>query len=433
MPRRFLVSLALSVTATLVATGIVLVLTGDATATFAVALSSLFATLLMLNLAADVSAAPRPDVAAAPEPDSASALLDHPAFDALIAALPEPSLIVCEGRIERANSAALELLGRHVLGKDARIAIRHPAVTEYLVGQRAGDEPTRMELVGIGSPEQSWELRIAPLSAGCQLVLLADKSERQAAERMRVDFVANASHELRTPLAGILGFIETLSDRETAADHVTRERFLSIIEGEARRMQRLVSDLMSLSRIEADKFRAPEQTVDLIALAEEVASVFRHAPDLRGGDLSLDLDIGCPEVRGDRAQLSQLIHNLVSNALKYGRTGTPVVLAVTRDGAETVRLTVIDEGDGVPPEHLPRLTERFYRVDSGRSRAMGGTGLGLAIVKHIVERHRGRLQIESQVGKGTKVSVILARVDGAPPAAKTMAPVKLAAERLTVM
>ncbi|MET0241545.1 MAG: ATP-binding protein [Sphingobium sp.] len=334
-------------------------------------------------------------------------LLDQPEIDALISALPQPAFIVSAGRIARANAATLALLGRHVMGQDVRLAIRHPAVTQHLIGEHAGTRPARMEVVGIGAANQSWELRIAPLSPTRQLVLLTDQSARQAAERMRVDFVANASHELRTPLAGILGFIETLNDREAGNDVAVRERFLGIMEGEARRMQRLVDDLMSLSRIEAEKFSLPKTSVNLRDLTQETAEVLRRSGNDRAQDIALDLDLGCPPVRGDSAQLSQLVHNLIGNAMKYGRPGTPVTVTVQRDGPEALRFIVTDEGDGIAPEHLPRLTERFYRVDSSRSRAMGGTGLGLAIVKHIVERHRGRFQIDSTVGRGTTVTVML--------------------------
>jgi two-component system phosphate regulon sensor histidine kinase PhoR len=341
------------------------------------------------------------------EDQAARPLLDPAEVDALIEALPEPAFLVSDGRIARANRAALILLGQHVLGQDVRLAIRHPAVTQHLVGERAGTEAARMELVGIGAGDQSWEIRITPLSPVRQLVLLTDQSARRAAEKMRVDFVANASHELRTPLAGILGFIETLNDRDAGNDIATRERFLSIMEGEARRMQRLVDDLMSLSRIEAEKFRTPELRIDLCSLVQETADVLANSTNLRANEIALDLDLSCPPIRGDPAQLSQLVHNLISNALKYGRAGTPVIVTLLRDGADTIRLTVADEGDGIAPEHLPRLTERFYRVDPSRSKAAGGTGLGLAIVKHIVERHRGRLQIDSVVGRGTTVGIML--------------------------
>ncbi|PZP19624.1 MAG: ATPase, partial [Sphingomonas hengshuiensis] len=232
------------------------------------------------------------------------------------------------------------------------------------------------------------------------------------AERMRVDFVANASHELRTPLASILGFVETLSDDKAGGDAEVRGRFLKVMFDEARRMQRLVEDLISLSRIEAEKYRVPASEVDLAALVEEVHGELADTLDRRGEDLIAEIDGTVPHVLGDRAQLSQVIHNLIGNAMKYGRPGTPVVTHLRRDQTGMVRLAVADEGDGVAPEHLPRLTERFYRVDAGRSRALGGTGLGLAIVKHIIERHRGRLDISSTLGKGTTASVLL---PAAPP------------------
>jgi two-component system phosphate regulon sensor histidine kinase PhoR len=408
----------LSIVATVVGTLFVVLATGSATAGVACGLAGLLITALMYDGAAHGILHPDASVSGLEAhgakgtggPDAAPLsidLLDQPELDALIEGLPEPALIVSAGRIARANRAALALLGHHVLGQDARIAIRHPAVTQHLVGARAGMATVQMELVGIGAADQIWDLRITPLSPARQLVLLSDQSTRRAAERMRVDFVANASHELRTPLAGILGFIETLSDRDAGSDVATRERFLAIMEGEARRMQRLVDDLMSLSRIEAEKFRMPEQTVDLCALVQETADLFRSGAMARPGEIALDLDMGTPPVRGDSAQLNQLVHNLVSNAIKYGRPGTPVTVMVQRDGVDAIRLAVTDEGDGIAPEHLPRLTERFYRVDSSRSRAMGGTGLGLAIVKHIVERHRGRLQIDSALGRGTTVNIML--------------------------
>jgi two-component system phosphate regulon sensor histidine kinase PhoR len=271
-----------------------------------------------------------------------------------------------------------------------------------------------IELVGLGTREQRWQMRIASVGAVGdmrRLVHLVDHSGTYAAERMRVDFVANASHELRTPLAGILGFIETLADPELGKDVETRKRFLKIMDGEARRMQRLIDDLISLSRIEAEKYRLPEAAVDLSELTAEVVGVFRTSNGDRGREVEMEITPGLPAIQGDRAQLSQLIHNLVGNSVKYGRPGTPIHVTLGEGPSGMVRLSVADEGEGIGPDHLPRLTERFYRVDSGRSRAMGGTGLGLAIVKHIVERHRGRLDISSVLGKGTNVSILL---PGAP-------------------
>jgi two-component system phosphate regulon sensor histidine kinase PhoR len=169
----------------------------------------------------------------------------------------------------------------------------------------------------------------------------------------------------------------------------------------------LVEDLISLSRIEAEKYRLPDRAVDVGALIGEVRSELLDAQDQRSADIVADLDLGVPPVAGDRAQLSQVLHNLIGNAMKYGRAGTPVTVRLWRDPAGMVRISVSDEGEGIAPEHIPRLTERFYRVDPGRSRAAGGTGLGLAIVKHIIERHRGRFDVASTVGKGTTVTILL--------------------------
>jgi two-component system phosphate regulon sensor histidine kinase PhoR len=220
-----------------------------------------------------------------------------------------------------------------------------------------------------------------------------------------VDFVANASHELRTPLATLSGFIETLLG-PAAEDAPARARFLSIMADEAGRMSRLIDDLLSLSRIEMDKYVRPSATLDLSGVFADVGKTLAMRLEQDQRRLELDVPAGLPPVVGDRDQILQVLHNLISNALKYGQSGTPItVRAEARDGQ--VRISVIDRGEGIAAEHLPRLTERFYRVDSQRSRKMGGTGLGLAIVKHIVERHRGRLEIESQPGQGSVFSFTL--------------------------
>jgi len=333
-----------------------------------------------------------------------------------VEAIGEPVLVVSEGRVTRANQAACKLLGAHIVGEDVRVAIRHPAAAERLASPAAPSDASAIELVGVGGRDQRWEMRVSPLSGGRRIVHLIDRTSSHAAEKMRVDFVANASHELRTPLAAILGFIETLGDEKAGEDKEVRERFLNVMEGEARRMQRLVDDLMSLSRIEADKYRVPDTPIDLAALISEVNAVLHDGRDRRGHEIVTEIEDDVPFVAGDRIQLSQLMHNIVGNAMKYGRPGTPVTVRLRRGQGSMVRLSVTDEGEGIASEHLPRLTERFYRVDSGRSRAMGGTGLGLAIVKHIVERHRGRLDIASVVGKGTTVTVLL------PPAPLPLSP-----------
>jgi two-component system phosphate regulon sensor histidine kinase PhoR len=248
---------------------------------------------------------------------------------------------------------------------------------------------------------------------GCAMVVLSDRTRERVIERMRADFVANASHELRTPLASLVGFIETLRG-PAADDPAAQQRFLGIMAEQAARMQRLTDDLLSLSRVELTEHQVPAGRVDLRALVLRVAAGFE--PRLTSGAIRLDLqvppDLG--PVTGDADQLAQVAQNLLDNAVKYGGEGGVIRLAVTAAPSEErwpaqpgIVLAVTDSGPGIPRDHLPRLTERFYRVDNSRSRSLGGTGLGLAIVKHIVNRHRGRLVIESEEGLGTRVSVWL--------------------------
>ena len=349
---------------------------------------------------------PRPPEPApvSPEPAEPEAATDDAVN--LVAAFEEPLLLVRERRVAIANKAARALLGAHIEGSDVRLAIRHPAAAEHLAGE-GEDGPVKIELIGLGDLGRPWEMTIAPLPDGSRLVRLADQSQARAAEQMRVDFVANASHELRTPLATLLGFLETLQDEE-AVDAATRQRFVSIMFGEATRMRGLLDDLMSLSRIEAERFAVPRDRVELIPLIEDVKASVR--PLAKGRTIRVENEAGDALVSGDEIQLSQMLNNLVVNALKYGKAGTPVRIRLEESPPDLVKLSVIDKGEGIAADHIPRLTERFYRVDPGRSRSVGGTGLGLAIVKHIVLRHRGRLDIASEQGVGTTVSVSLPRV-----------------------
>jgi two-component system phosphate regulon sensor histidine kinase PhoR len=335
---------------------------------------------------------------------------DHTLARRLIEALPEPSLIVADGRVVAANASARAVIGDHVDDSDIRLVLRQPAALERLLGNApaAADE---VELVGLGGPERRWMMGVAPLAGGWRFVRLTDRSEAHAAERMRVDFVANASHELRTPLATLVGYAETLRGEGEALDPETRARFTAIVDDEARRMQRLVEDLISLSRIEGERFSPPIDAVEIDWLFEEAKRNSATAAGDRGCRVEIAVPAGLPPVAGDRAQLLQLYDNLVGNALRYGKPGGTVRLDAAAEGA-TIRTRVSDEGEGIAKEHIPRLTERFYRVDAGRSRSQGGTGLGLSIVKHIVERHRGRLTIESEVGKGTTVTVTLPALAG---------------------
>jgi two-component system, OmpR family, phosphate regulon sensor histidine kinase PhoR len=347
-----------------------------------------------------------------------------PAADPLVRAreilevIPEPMILLEGGRVALANAPARALFGDWMEGKDVRLALRHPAAVDRLA--RIGQEPgsvDRLEVMGIGEADRRWLLAIASLSEGWRLVHLSDRSEAAAAEQMRVDFVANASHELRTPLATLLGFIETLRDDEAATDRTLRHRFLGIMNDEAKRMQQLIDDLISLSRVEAERFRPVHEAVALVPLIEEVRSGVAQLLADKKNRVTIDDRSGGSRVPGDRTQLLQLVRNLVVNAVKYGRAEAEVVVRIEEDGPERVRLSVVDQGEGIAPEHLPRLTERFYRVDAGRSRAAGGTGLGLAIVKHIVGRHRGRLEIKSKPGEGTVVEVTLPRAVEADAAA----------------
>lgn len=343
----------------------------------------------------------------APEPEAPPpSLLRHPDFARWADQEREPLIGTADNVVTIANDAAVRLLGRHIVGADIRTAIRHPAATEGLAAADGASPPPPIDLVDFPRSGQRWTLRIAELSRGDRIIFLSDRSAIDAADRMRSDFVANASHELRTPLAAILGYVETLHDLTGETDVPTRRRFLSIIEREARRMQQLVIDLLSISRVEADRFRRPTTPVDLAAIVRTTIAQLQDSEEARPKDIvALPGDTAVP-VLGDEAQLAQLVHNIISNALKYGRAGTPVTVELIPEEADRVRLLVSDEGDGIAPDHLPRLTERFYRVDEARSRSVGGTGLGLAIVKHIAERHRGQLDIASEPGKGTRVSVV---------------------------
>ena len=322
----------------------------------------------------------------------------------MIEGVAQPVLVIEANRVVAANAQARALLGAHIVGEDVRVAIRHPAAAEQLLSPDKGESSEPIHLVGLGTREQRWEMRVRALEDRRRMVHLVDRTGNYAADRMRVDFVANASHELRTPLASLLGFVETLRE-EAGDDPDTRKRFLKIMHDEARRMQRLVDDLISLSRIEAEKYRKPKDPIALGELVREVCEELSAAGDARAEDLRIEVS-ETPLVPGDRAQLSHLLHTGGGNAMKYGREGTPVTIVLAPDGA-MARLTVSDEGEGIAPQHIPRLTERFYRVDSGRSRSVGGTGLGLAIAKHVVERHRGRIHIASTVGEGTIVTILL--------------------------
>ncbi len=306
-----------------------------------------------------------------------------------------PVLMLDGQRIAAANAAAREELGTHIIGQDARVALRHPEAIELL------KKPQGRALVrGLTGARSIWQVSRVPIDERFSLIEMVNRTAEADISRAHTDFVANASHELRTPLASIIGYIETLADPDAKVDEATAARFHATVLREARRLQSLVEDLMSLSRIEAEKHDPPRDRIDL---GQMIATIVSETA-MNVGDDRLQFQPGEAVVMGDRQQLDQLVRNLIDNAFKYGDAQQPVTvrIGIVRGEAE---LVVADRGEGIHPDHLPYLTRRFYRTDPGRSRAAGGTGLGLAIVKHIVERHRGKLDIASTQGIGTTVTV----------------------------
>ncbi len=354
-----------------------------------------------------------------PESVTAQAGAEHLAAElascrAALDGLVDPLFLLdAEGRIVLANRAGEEFAGRSVTGAYLASFLRAPPLLNALDAVRAGTPRAQSEVT---TPDGSFLARLACLPSGdkARIVLtLQDITAAKRLDRLRADFVANASHELRTPLANLIGYIETLQG-PARDDAEARSSFLAIMHQSAQRMTRLVADLLSLSRIEFDEHRAPEFPVEIPAVLTcviEALAPQAHARDMR---IELDLAPDLPPVPGQEDQLVQLFQNLVDNALKYGRHGTPVMIRARHlDAAAAhgrpVEISVRDQGEGVAREHLPRLTERFFRCDPGRSRALGGTGLGLAIVKHIVNRHRGALSIISIPGEGSTFTVTLPR------------------------
>ncbi len=316
----------------------------------------------------------------------------------LIENFSTPLLITERSTIAIANRAARKMLGPHVVGQDARVALRQPEAAALLNENRQGEAIVR----GLVRRGDIWQINRQAIDDRLAMLEFINQTAEADISRAHTDFVANASHELRTPLAAVLGYVETLQEGDGALDTPTTQKFLGIIEREAQRMHALVSDLMSLSRVEAEKHDLPTERIDLRSLVERAAR--DAAGSHRSDRLQLELHAE-PCVLGDRQQLEQVVRNLVDNALKYGAADTPVTVTLDLGQADQARIAVVDQGEGIAPEQIPHLTRRFYRTDPGRSRASGGTGLGLAIVKHIVERHRGRLDITSELGKGTRAVV----------------------------
>lgn len=316
-----------------------------------------------------------------------------------------PLVLFDRERIIAANAAARAALGSHIINQDARIALRHPEAVRLLDLPAEGGTVT---IRGLTGGRSLWQLTRQKIDERYWVIELIDRTTEADIGRAHTDFVANASHELRTPLSAIIGYVETMVEEPDKVDKETAARFHETVLREARRMQSLVSDLMSLSQLEAEKHDSPTDEVELGQLAARVVGELTTISGAERFELIRpEAKIG---VTGDAKQLEQLLRNLIENALKYGEDGAPVEIEVGPGENNMMRMTVTDHGAGIAPEHLPHLTRRFYRTDPSRSRAGGGTGLGLAIVKHIVERHRGKLDIASTLGKGTTVTVLLPQI-----------------------
>jgi two-component system phosphate regulon sensor histidine kinase PhoR len=328
--------------------------------------------------------------------------------------LPDPVIVLARDRtVRRANAAS-----RSAFSDDLPAVLRHPGVRGAIDRALATNQAQTAEIVLRAPVPRDLYAAVVPMDppladGGEVLVVLSDRTRERVVEQMRADFVANVSHELRTPLASLIGFVETLRG-PAADDPPAQQRFLEIMAEQGARMNRLIDDLLSLSRIELTEHQPPSEPLDLKELVRRMVAGFEPRLVERKVHLAMRIDDDLPLVAGDADQMAQVLQNLLDNGLKYGRDGGELRLdvALAEPGGRWpsrrgIVVAVADQGMGIAREHLPRLTERFYRVDKGRSRAVGGTGLGLAIVKHIVNRHRGQLLIESEVGKGTTVSVWL--------------------------
>lgn len=336
--------------------------------------------------------------------------MPEPGASELLAVYPQAAVLVDRSGIIRAlNARARQSFPIARENEPAGFAFRDPEIQEAL--QRAArGEPARFELVDRMPLQRAFDVHVSPLGAGYVLMVLEDLTERRKLERMRVDFIANASHELRTPLASVIGFVETLKG-PARNDPAASQRFLGIMEDQARRMARLVDDLLSLSRIELQAHVRPTDRISLQDAARQILDGLRQLATDNNVTLQFDAPREPVMVQGDRDEILRVFENLIENAVKYGGQGGKVIITIGRRGANEAFASVRDHGPGIAPEHLPRLTERFYRADPAASRQSNGTGLGLAIVKHIMLRHRGRLEIDSAVGEGSSFTIRLDAVD----------------------
>jgi two-component system phosphate regulon sensor histidine kinase PhoR len=355
-------------------------------------------------------------------------------IEQLIGGLPGAAIVLDrEGRVIAFNEAATGIAPALRRGEPALIALRMPDLVDAIRRAAKRREPQRVEFFERVPLDRWFEAFVTPVrlvtggegAVDILLMTFNDLTPLRRVEEMRADFIANASHELRTPLAALLGFIETLQG--TAKDDTeARAKFLAIMQGQATRMARLIDDLLSLSRIELNVHLQPNTPVDLAPIVRQVVDGLQTLARDRGVEIKVAVPPDTLMVLGERDELIRALENLVENALKYGAAGKRVDITVTRGqtraGTPEARVVVRDYGPGIAPEHLPRLTERFYRVDVADSRAQGGTGLGLALVKHVLNRHGGRLTIESTLGAGAAFTMHLPLRTGDPSSSPELQP-----------
>ena len=342
---------------------------------------------------------------------------------AVLDSIPEPVVLIDHLReVVAANRSAEADIGVTYPGRALALSLRHPAALEAVDQVLAGEPARTVEVVFPAPSPRTFDLIVAPvrgdaLSSASKgetgaVLVFHDVTAEKMADQMRADFVANVSHELRSPLSALVGFIETLQG-PAQEDSAAQERFYGIMAAEAGRMKRLIDDLLSLSAIEVEEHVVPRDRVRVVDLIEGVVEGLAKGAEAKDMKVVIDAPEKSPKVLGDSDQLAQVFRNLVENAIFYGRAGTQVTITIrpierlAEVGAPGVSVAVSDLGEGIAREHLPRLTERFYRADTARSRQLGGTGLGLAIVKHIVNRHRGRFTMDSEMGKGSTFTVVL--------------------------
>ncbi len=349
----------------------------------------------------------------------------------LMESLPEPVMVLDPDlHILRANDSARELFPDLLISKNLTSILRDPQLLETCKQSIAAGEEDDIEVHLTTPVERTFQARVKPIQhrgftlnelKSALLLSLNDITTIKRTEQMRADFVANVSHEMRTPLASVLGFVETLQG-PASKDAEAQKNFLKIIETQAKNMSRLVEDLLSLSRIEMREHHQPEDEAEIEPILNNIAVMLQMQVRQKNMTLQIKVEENLPPVQGDADELFQVISNLVTNAIRYGRHGTPVMVEAGKTGQippqfpipeeQVIFVSVTDRGAGIPAQHIPRLTERFYRVDKARSREVGGTGLGLAIVKHILNRHRGCLTIDSEENVGSKFTIYLPIFDG---------------------